>query len=78
MSNSLYSNYSDPRALVLDWFDPTTPTLYVGPNGGWALLKIDINTLTIVGYPSKSYYCFCFCRLPRLGCVKCFLGQILT
>jgi len=52
----LPTNYSDPRALVLDWFDPTTPTLYVGPNGGWALLKIDINTLTIVGYQNLPYY----------------------
>eukprot|EP00026_Physarum_polycephalum_P009921 Phypoly_transcript_10059.p1 GENE.Phypoly_transcript_10059~~Phypoly_transcript_10059.p1 ORF type:complete len:238 (+),score=28.72 Phypoly_transcript_10059:557-1270(+) len=50
----LPTNYSDPRALVLDFFDDQTPTLYVGPNGGWALLKIDINTLTIVGYPSLS------------------------
>lgn len=45
------SNFSDPRALVLDHF-ASTPTLYVGLNGGWATLKIDLNTLKIVGYPS--------------------------
>jgi len=51
----LPTNYSDPRALVLDYFAPT-PTLYVGMNGGWSLLRIDINSLNITGYQALPFY----------------------
>jgi hypothetical protein len=52
---ALPTNFSDPRALVLD-YNNTTPTLYVAPNGGNHLLKIDINSLTITGYQSLPHY----------------------
>jgi hypothetical protein len=51
----LPANVSDPRALVLDYFSPT-PTLYVGPNGGDNLLRIDINKLAITGYQALPFY----------------------
>jgi hypothetical protein len=57
---------SDPRALVIDYFDPR-PTLYVGPNGGWAVLKIDIETFTIVGYP--------LCYFISLGFILYFIDS---
>jgi len=44
---NLPTNYSDPKALVVD---DENGTLYVGMNGNSALLRIDINTMTITGY----------------------------
>lgn len=35
---------------MLDYF-ATTPTLYIGMNGGHAILKMDLNTFQITGYP---------------------------
>jgi len=56
-ANSIYlpANYSDPRALVLDFFHPT-PTIYIGMNGGRSILKFDIMSLKIVGYQTLPEY----------------------
>jgi len=50
---NLPGNYSDPKALVVDEFNGT---LYVAMNGGGAILKIDIHTMTIVGYQNTPFY----------------------
>lgn len=46
--------YSNPRALVLDLFN-TTPTLYVGFNGGGAIMRIDISKIASQAYAITGY-----------------------
>jgi len=51
----LPTNYSDPRALVLDYFDPNG-TIYVGMNGGASVMRFSIPTLSFTGFQSLPYY----------------------
>jgi len=46
-------NYSDPRALVVDELEGN---LYVGMNGGGAILKINLYTQQITGYQNTPFY----------------------
>lgn len=62
--------YSNPRALVLDLFN-TTPTLYVGFNGGGAIMRIDISKIAsqayaITGYPLSALYIMPVCSILQL------------
>jgi len=50
---TLPTNYSDPKALAIDQFNGT---LYVGMNGGGAVLRIDIHTMNITGYQNTPPY----------------------
>lgn len=50
---NLPTNFSDPKALAVDEFNGT---LYVGMNGGFAILRIDINSMAITGWQNLPPY----------------------
>jgi len=49
----LPANFSDPKALAVD---QENHTLYVGMNGGYAALRIDIHNMTITGWQNIPIY----------------------
>jgi len=49
----LPANFSDPKALVID---EEAGVLYVGMNGGFAILKVWIHNMTLAGYANVPPY----------------------